>query len=63
MACIELILYFVKNSFTYEKLIFDTPFLPLGSWRVISLRNFGLTLVRNLNCPKILVFTFLLAEQ
>ena len=32
MACIELILYFVKNSFTFEKLTFDTLFLPLGSW-------------------------------
>ena len=30
MACIELILNFVKNSFTYEKLISDTLFLPLG---------------------------------
>ena len=36
MACIELIRYFVKNSFTYEKLIFDTIFLPLRSWLALK---------------------------
>ena len=31
MACTEMILYYVKISFTYKKLVFDTLFLQLGS--------------------------------
>ena len=52
----ELILDFVKNSFTYEyeKLIFDTLFKPLGSW----LLRYKPSKFRTNACPKLKFLVF-----